>query len=34
LSIDAKCPQAREVALQILKLRRDAAQSGQYNPLG
>lgn len=31
LSIDAKCPQAGEVALQLFKQRREAAQSGQMN---
>jgi len=34
LSIDAKCPQAREVALQILKLRRDTVQNEQHSPPG
>jgi len=31
LSIDAECPQAKEIALQIFKGMRNAAQSGQYN---
>jgi len=33
LSIDAECPQAKEIALQIFKGMRNAAQSGQCNSL-
>lgn len=33
LSIDAECPQAKEIALQIFKWMRNAAQSGHYKPL-
>jgi len=33
LTIDAECPPAKEIALQIFKGMRNAAQSGQYNSL-